>query len=146
MTQPTDAQRAFRGCQRGGARKFSLLMVMCDWLMKMKNQDTAVFNKSAKYLTALLKVCSKEPPRMGSKRYKNKKYREGKNHQHLRDFDCNTHIHFLSHVSLTFDLICIIIPFITHFSVTVPFCHSPEVAPLQWQLLSSAVTSCLTSL
>lgn len=43
-------------------------------------------------------------------------------------------------MSLTFDLICIIIPFIP------TLCHSPEVDPLQWQLLSSVVTSCLTSI
>lgn len=79
-TQPADAYRAFRGCQRGGARKFSLLMVMCDLLMKMKNRGLLQRLISLGGISPL--YCSKEGPRMGSKRYKNI-FQEGKNHQHL---------------------------------------------------------------
>lgn len=129
-----------------GARKFSLKIVMCDWLTKTNNQDLSQYLRSLEGISLLhQKSPQNRPPEWKAIGIRIENTKEEKNHQHLRDFVYNTHICFLSHVSLTFYLICIIIPFIPLFSVTVLFCHSPEVAPLQWQLLSSAITTCLTS-
>lgn len=116
--QPTHGLRAFRGCQRGGARKLSLLMVMCDWLMKTKNQGLLQCLITQRYFTTLtyftllcftllyftlpyltLQVCSKAAARMESKRYKNREYQEGKDHLHLWDSGYNTHIHLFSRVT-----------------------------------------------
>lgn len=62
-TQPTDAYRAFRECQRGGARKFSLLIVMCNWLMKTKNQDLSQYLRSLEGISLLYQKSAQNTPR-----------------------------------------------------------------------------------